>query len=82
VREVLNGAMVMAGGILLMVPGFITDAIGLALLLPPTRALLRAPLMGNIRRRWLIQAVRFTRRPVPYDVDSTARDIDQPRLRP
>lgn len=40
-NEVLNGALVLTGGLLLMVPGFITDVIGLLLLLPPTRALAR-----------------------------------------
>src|SRR3979411_3258961 len=35
-REVLDGALILIGGVLLMVPGFITDALGIALLLPPT----------------------------------------------
>ena len=36
-KEVLDGALVMTGGALLIVPGFITDVIGLLLLAPPTR---------------------------------------------
>jgi len=88
-RQVLNGAFVLLGGLLLIIPGFITDVLGLVLLLPPTRALVRAPLERDLRRRWLLSALRFTRGPgsntrgpVSYDVDSTAVDVDQPRLRP
>ena len=41
-REVLDGSLILLGGLLLIVPGFITDALGVFLLLPPTRALVRA----------------------------------------
>jgi UPF0716 protein FxsA len=79
-REVLDGALVLIGGALLIIPGFITDALGILALLPPTRALLRWLLVRNIQSRLVVRAVQFTDR--PYDVDSTARDLDQPRLRP
>lgn len=79
-REVLNGALVLAGGVLLMIPGFITDVIGVCLLAPPTRALMRAVLARNLQSRVVVQATRFGRQ--PYDVDSTARDVDKPKLRP
>lgn len=39
--EVVDGALVLLGGMLLIVPGFITDVIGLLLLTPPARALAR-----------------------------------------
>jgi UPF0716 protein FxsA len=38
--EVTQGALVIVGGTLLLTPGFVTDAVGLLLLLPPTRAIL------------------------------------------
>src|SRR5262249_40566991 len=79
-REVIDGALVLAGGFLLMIPGFITDAMALALLLLPTRALLRLALQRNFRSRLVSQTVRFTQR--HYDVDSTAHDIDPPPLKP
>ncbi len=79
-REVINGALVLAGGFLLMIPGFITDVIALALLLAPTRALLRIALQRNFRSRLVAQTVRFTNR--HYDVDSTAHDVDPPPLKP
>ena len=81
-REVVDGALVVIGGVLLMIPGFITDAIGLLLLLPPTRALTRPLLVRNLASRLVLRATQFSRRPSPYDVDSTATDIEQPQLRP
>jgi UPF0716 protein FxsA len=36
-REMANGLMVFAAGLLLLMPGFITDTIGLLLFIPPVR---------------------------------------------
>ena len=46
-REVADGVCLLVAGVLLVVPGFITDALGLLLLLPPVRALVSR---GLIRR--------------------------------
>jgi UPF0716 family protein affecting phage T7 exclusion len=40
-REIADAALVMAGGVLLLFPGFVTDALGLVLVLPFTRPLVR-----------------------------------------
>ena len=40
-REVFDGVAVIFGGALLITPGFLTDVLGLLLLIPPTRSLLR-----------------------------------------
>ena len=40
-REVADGALIIVGGTLLLAPGFITDIVGIFLLLPPTRAITR-----------------------------------------
>src|SRR3954469_10315760 len=40
-REVLDGVLVIFGGALLLTPGFVTDILGIVLLLPPTPPLLR-----------------------------------------
>jgi UPF0716 protein FxsA len=80
-REVLNGALVLIGGGLLIVPGFITDLVGLLLLLPPTRSLARAGIVRNFQSRLVVRAARFQGAPASaYDVDSTASDIDPPPL--
>jgi UPF0716 protein FxsA len=79
-REVLDGALILIGGLLLIVPGFIADVIGLLALLPPTRALMRRQLARNLQSRIVVGATRFTRGSRPYDVDSTATDLDQPQL--
>jgi UPF0716 protein FxsA len=79
-REVLDGALVLIGGIFLIIPGFITDVLGAAMLLPPSRALGRRLLVRNFQSRVVVRATRFGG--PRYDVDSTARDIDQPQLRP
>lgn len=36
--ELLSGGLIVAGGLLLVTPGLLTDAVGLALLLPPFRS--------------------------------------------
>jgi UPF0716 protein FxsA len=40
-REVLDGVLVIFGGAFLITPGFLTDFVGLALLIPPTRGVVR-----------------------------------------
>jgi UPF0716 protein FxsA len=80
-REAVDGALVLVGGILLIVPGFITDLVGLSLLAPPTRALARNALARNFRSRLVVAATRASARPrSPYDVDSTATDVDHSQL--
>jgi UPF0716 protein FxsA len=81
-REVLDGALVLLGGLLLIIPGFITDAIGILLLAPPTRIAARWLLKRNLHSRLVTRTVRFTSRSGPYDAEATATDIDQPQLGP
>ncbi|HMC06072.1 MAG TPA: FxsA family protein [Solirubrobacterales bacterium] len=50
-REIFDGAMVILGGAFLLTPGFITDVIGVLLLLPPTRAAFRGAIARMARRR-------------------------------
>src|SRR5918999_3896178 len=50
-REVIDGALVLFGGALLLTPGFISDLLGLVLLLPPTRAVVRALLVRRFMDR-------------------------------
>jgi len=50
-REVLDGALVIFGGALLLTPGFLSDILGLILLLGPTRAIVRTVLLRRFAGR-------------------------------
>src|SRR5215213_11407931 len=50
-REVFDGVLVIFGGAFLITPGFLTDIIGILLLLPPTRAVFRRWLIRRLGRR-------------------------------
>lgn len=54
-NEVVNGGFVILGGTLLIVPGFLTDTIGLLMLLPPTRKIFSGRALAFVSRR-----VKFT----------------------
>jgi UPF0716 protein FxsA len=85
-REVLDGALVVFGGALLVTPGFISDVLGLLLLLPPSRAVVRRLLARSAGRRMVSGMTRGRHRPrsgwPPADVDGTAVEIDRGALRP
>ena len=49
-KRVANAVLTVAGGVLLMVPGFITDVVGLVFVLPPTRRIARI-LLGVVAAR-------------------------------
>ena len=73
-RELIDGVLVVFGGAFLITPGFLTDIVGLLLLLPPTRSVIR-----GLRR----PPARPPHRPTsePYDVDGTATEYDAPARR-
>ncbi|MFL5862655.1 MAG: FxsA family protein [Solirubrobacteraceae bacterium] len=80
--EVIDGALILGGGVMLMIPGFITDVVGLLLVAAPTRGLAGRAVARNFQSRLVVSATRFSRAPrTPYDVDSTATDVDRPQLR-
>lgn len=58
VGELFDGLCILAAGVLLLIPGFITDIIGLTLFIPPVRkilgtAMLRAILRSRNTRFWV-----------------------------
>lgn len=84
-RETIDGALVITGGALMLVPGFVTDMLGALLLLPPSRAVARRLIARNARSRLLAGFGSFGAAPgartrQDYDVDATAREIDPPIL--
>src|ERR687896_536363 len=66
-REVQDGALVIFGGAFLITPGFLTDVIGLLLLLPPTRPVMRRLVAKAIGRRVAVHAAGRTRPSRSYD---------------
>ena len=82
-REILHGALVIAGGAFLLTPGFISDAVGLLLLIPPTRAAIAAGITRMIVRRgplrWTGVVVQPGRRPAPPRPYAEPVDPDPPR---
>ena len=50
-QAIADGVMILFAGALLMTPGFLTDLLGISLLLPPVRAVVRAALMKRAARR-------------------------------
>jgi len=85
-RETVDGALVIVGGALMLVPGFITDALGALLLLPPSRATVRRGILRRAGGRLFAGlggaagAASRARTRQDYDVDATAREIDPPIL--
>jgi len=59
-KEIADGVMILFAGALLLSPGFLTDILGIALLLPPVRAVVRAALMRQAARRaGIVRVERF-----------------------
>lgn len=54
--DLVDGFLILFGGALMLTPGFLTDVLGMSLLLPPVRAVVRRAL----RRRFSVMAVRRT----------------------
>lgn len=55
--EVLEGAMVLFGGALLLTPGFATDTVGLLLMIPPVRALVATTLKRQLGARFTVASL-------------------------
>ncbi|MGG1312102.1 MULTISPECIES: FxsA family protein [Cohnella] len=51
-QAILNGLCIMAGGLLLVIPGFLSDIVGITLLLPFTRPLYRGWLYRWLERKF------------------------------
>ncbi|RCK71259.1 FxsA family protein [Desertihabitans brevis] len=65
--EIASGGLILLGGIALVVPGLVTDLVGLWLLLPPTRGL---------TVRWLDRWARARARRLGVDVDLVRARMD------
>ena len=81
-HEVIDGALVIFGGAFLITPGFLTDIVGIALLLPPTRGVIRRLLVRRGGRLLGFTVVGGAAPPPSgdWDVEGTAVEQDPPRL--
>jgi UPF0716 protein FxsA len=77
-RELIDGVLVIFGGAFLITPGFITDVVGLILLIPPTRAVVRRLAVRRLGRRVAAGAATTRVRGEPFDVEGTASEYDAP----
>lgn len=50
-REIVDGGFVIVGGVLLLTPGFLSDILGVLMLVPPTRRLFGGWVIGLLSRR-------------------------------
>jgi UPF0716 protein FxsA len=66
-NEIIDGFLVLFGGALLLTPGFVSDLLGLVLLLPPTRALVRPAIRSRARTSFVISGPGFRQRGGPAD---------------
>jgi UPF0716 protein FxsA len=81
-KEVADGLLIVIGGTLLLAPGFLTDIVGLLLLIPPTRAIARGLLRRVTVARFTIVGMPGGSGPGPtasgnraYDFDATAEEV-------
>ena len=56
-KEIMDGLMILVAGAVLLTPGFLTDAFGFALLVPPFRALVRTGLRRYLKDRVEISGI-------------------------
>ncbi|HVF13656.1 MAG TPA: FxsA family protein [Acidimicrobiales bacterium] len=52
-REIADGVLILLAGALLCTPGFVTDVVGILLLLPPVRSAVRSALLYRAGRRFM-----------------------------
>jgi UPF0716 protein FxsA len=83
-REVVDGVLVVFGGAFLLTPGFLTDVVGLLLLIPPTRALIRPLVVRRLGRRVAVRVAEGPGGRHPqgpgrdFDVEGTASEYEAP----
>jgi UPF0716 protein FxsA len=76
-REVQDGVLVIFGGAFLITPGFITDVLGLLMLIPPTRSVIRGLAMRLVRRRIELRVAQPPEG-ARFDVEGTAAEYETP----
>lgn len=79
--EVVQGALVLVGGALLLTPGFVTDVVGLGAVAPPTRRLVSKLIRRQMTERTFGSASRSEPardQRSPLDVEVMSIEPDEP----
>jgi UPF0716 protein FxsA len=75
--EVVDGVLVLLAGALMIAPGFVSDAVAVLLLLPPTRAIVRGAVLRRLRAGGgLVSVVAGGRRPGPGAPTDAIWDVE------
>ena len=88
--ELVDGALVLLAGALMITPGFLSDCLAILLLLPPTRAVVRGAVLRHIRARGGLLFQVINTAPAGgqpgatdvWDVDSWEDPPERPSLEP
>jgi UPF0716 protein FxsA len=81
-RELFDGVAVIFGAAFLITPGFLTDIVGLALLIPPTRSLLRRFAARRLGKRFGLTMVAGAAERIRRDGDGTVEGTARERRDP
>lgn len=81
-QELQHGIAVIFGGALLVTPGFLSDVVGLFLLLPPTRTVILRLVMRRLAKRVETRVVAGGPRPRSRDADVEGSASEYPRGEP
>lgn len=81
-QELQHGIAVVFGGALLMTPGFLSDIVGVLLLLPPTRAVILRLVMRRLAKRVEARVVPGGARPPSRGADVEGSATEHPRGEP
>lgn len=77
--DLADGAMILFSGALLLTPGFFTDALGFALLVPGVRSALRRYAAGRMAVRAEMYHSRQTREPGGTTIEADYEDVTPPQ---
>jgi UPF0716 protein FxsA len=87
--EVIEGALAIFAGVLLMIPGFLTDIVAVILLVGPSRRLVGKGVARSRRVTWLHRGAGWVgsagtafggRARQSYDAESTAHDVNDRQI--
>jgi len=72
-EEVMDGLMILIAGAVLLTPGFLTDAIGFSLLIPPFRKVVKAIIKQRLQGRVYIVSEKVNVASQPFSQEAPTR---------